>query len=88
MAAATENEGSGGYLGWNPQSGGPLRPGVPPLEESLAAHLLLQTAGWTERRRPLPPQSRDRERLVYLDKIFKYFAALPLRPPLLFHYSI
>ena len=29
MAAATENEGSGGYLGWNPQSGGPLGHGGP-----------------------------------------------------------
>nr|XP_010785835.1 PREDICTED: uncharacterized protein LOC104959626 [Notothenia coriiceps] len=53
-------------------------PGVPPLEESLAAHLL-PTAGWAEERRPLPPLSRDRERLVHMDKIFKYFAALPLR---------
>ena len=50
-------------------------PGVPPLDESLAAHLLPQTAGWAEGRRPLPPLSCDRERLVYLDKIFKYFAA-------------
>jgi len=29
VAAATENEGSGGYLGWNPQSGGPLGHGGP-----------------------------------------------------------
>ncbi|XP_034080847.1 uncharacterized protein LOC117551874 [Gymnodraco acuticeps] len=39
-------------------------PGVPPLDESLAAHLLPQTAGWAEGRRP--PLSRDREILEYL----------------------
>jgi len=45
--------------------------GVRPLEDSLAAHLLLQAAGWAEGRRPLPPLPRDREMLEYLDKIFK-----------------
>jgi len=45
--------------------------GVPPLEDSLAAHLLPQAAGWAEGRRPLPPLPRDREMLEYLDKIFK-----------------
>ena len=43
-------------------------PGVP---RCLAAHLLPQTAGLAEGRRRLPALSRDRERLVYLDKIFK-----------------
>ena len=49
---------------------------MPPLEDSLAAHLLPQTAGWAEGRRPLPPLSRDREMLEYLDKIFRLGAQM------------
>ena len=47
---------------------------MPPLEDSLVAHLLPQAAGWAEGRRPLPP--RDREMLEYLDKIFKLGAQM------------
>ena len=46
-------------------------PGVPPLDESLAAHLLLRAAGWAEGKLPLPPLPRDRDILEYLDKMFK-----------------
>ena len=49
---------------------------MPPLDESLAAHLLPQAAGWAEGRRPLPPLSRDREMLDYLDKIFRLGAQM------------
>ncbi|XP_033976080.1 uncharacterized protein LOC117474148 [Trematomus bernacchii] len=45
--------------------------GVPPLDESLAAHLLPRSAGWAEGKKPLPPLPRDREALEYLDKIFR-----------------
>lgn len=51
-------------------------PGVPPLDESLAAHLLPQAAGWAEGRRPLPPLPRDREALEYLDRIFRLGAQM------------
>ena len=44
---------------------------MPPLDESLAAHLLPQAAGWAEGRKPLPPLPRDREILEYLDKMFR-----------------
>jgi len=47
-------------------------PGVPPLDVSLAAHLLPQAAGWAEGRKPLPPLPRDREILEYLDKMFSF----------------
>jgi len=46
-------------------------PGVPSLEESLAAHLLPRAAGWAEGKRSLPPLLRDRDTLEYLDKMFK-----------------
>ena len=45
-------------------------PGVPPLDESLAAHLLPQAAGSVEGKKPLPSLPRDRETLEYFDKIF------------------
>ena len=51
-------------------------PGVPPLDESLAAHLLPQAAGWAEGRRPLPPLLRDREMLQHLDKMFRLGAQM------------
>ena len=51
-------------------------PGVPPLDESLAAHLLQQAAGSAEGKKPLPPLSRDRETLEYLDKIFRLGAQM------------
>ena len=51
-------------------------PGVPPLDESLAAHLLPQAAGWAEGRKPLPPLPRDREILEYLDKTFRLGAEM------------
>ena len=51
-------------------------PGVPPLDESLAAHLLPQAARWAEGRRPLPPLPRDRKMLEYLDKMFRLGAQM------------
>ena len=51
-------------------------PGVPPVDESLAAHLLSQAAGWAEGRKPLPPLLRDQETLEYLDKIFRLGAQM------------
>ena len=45
--------------------------GVPPLDESLAAHLLPRSAGWAEGKKPLPLLPRDREALEYLDKMFR-----------------
>ena len=36
-------------------------PVCPPLDESLAAHLLPQAVGWAEGRKPLPPLPCDRE---------------------------
>jgi len=51
-------------------------PGVPPLDESLAAHLLPQAAGWAEGKKPLPPLPRDRVTLEYFDKIFRLGAQM------------
>ena len=51
-------------------------PGVSPLDESLAAHLLPQTAGWAEGKKPLPPLPRDRDTLEYLDKMFRLGAQM------------
>jgi len=48
----------------------------PPLDESLAAHLLPQAARWAEGRSPLPPLPRDREILENLDKMFRLGAQM------------
>ena len=54
----------------------PACPDVPPLDESLAAHLLPQAAGWAERKKPLPPLPQDRDTLEYLDKMFRLWAQM------------
>ena len=51
-------------------------PGVPPLDESLAAHLLQRSTGWAEGKKPLPPLPRDREALEYFDKMFRLSAQM------------
>ena len=70
MAATTEDEGPSSSHDGHHQGAGPLGHGVS-LDESLAAHLLPQTAGWAEEKKPLPPLPRDRDTLEYLDKIFR-----------------
>jgi len=51
-------------------------PGVPPLDESLAAHLLPQAAGWAEGKKPLTPLPQNRDTLEYLDKMFRLGAQM------------
>jgi len=74
VAAAIEDEGPDNSHGMYHQGAGP------PLDESQAAHLLPQAAGWAERKKPLAPLPRHRDTLEYLDKIFRSGARSQLRP--------
>ncbi len=51
-------------------------PGVPPLEEALAALIIPHSAGWSGHRKPLPPLPQDKDTLEYFDKIFQLGAQL------------
>jgi len=51
-------------------------PGVPPLEEALAALIIPHSAGWSGNRKPLPPLPQDKDTLEYFDKIFQLGAQL------------
>lgn len=51
-------------------------PGVPPLEDALAALLIPHSAGWSGSRKPLPPLPQDKDMLEYFDRIFQLGAQL------------